>query len=59
MYDIIAINTNIRKVFCDIRLFDTNEEYIPESASLLNIANFTNDSNKITSRLLSYTRYCR
>lgn len=41
MYDIVAINTNIRKAFCDIRSFDTNEEYIPQSASLLNIANFT------------------
>lgn len=37
------INANIRKAFIDKRDFSTAEETIPESASLLNIANFTGE----------------
>lgn len=40
-YDRAAVEANIRKAFCDSRSFETKEERIPQSASLLNIANFT------------------
>ena len=40
-YDRAAVEANIRKAFCDSRSFEAKEEYIPQSASLLNIANFT------------------
>lgn len=35
------MEANIRKAFCDSRSFETKEERIPQSANLLNIANFT------------------
>lgn len=40
-YDHPAVQANVRKAFCDLRTFQTQEERIPQSASLLNIANFT------------------
>lgn len=40
-YNRAAVEANIRKAFCDSRSFETKEERIPQSASLLNIANFT------------------
>ncbi|MDD6672713.1 MAG: DEAD/DEAH box helicase family protein [Eubacteriales bacterium] len=40
-YNILKINSNIRKSFIEKRYFSTTEETIPETASLLNIANFT------------------
>ena len=40
-YDRAAVEANIRKAFCDSRSFETKEECIPQSASLLNITNFT------------------
>lgn len=40
-YDRAAVEANIRKAFCDSRSFETKEERIPQSASLLNIENFT------------------
>ena len=40
-YDHPAVQANVRKAFCDRRTFQTQEERIPQSASLLNIANFT------------------
>ena len=39
-YDRAAVETNIRKAFCDKRSYNTKEELIPEEASLLNVANF-------------------
>ena len=36
-----AVEANIRKAFCDKRGFTTHDELVPETASLLNIANFT------------------
>ena len=35
------MEANIRKTFCALRSYETREERIPQSASLLNIANFT------------------
>lgn len=40
-YDRAAVEANIRKAFCDSRSFETKEECIPQTASLLNITNFT------------------
>ncbi len=40
-YDRIAVESNIRKAFCNKAEFKTIEECIPEEAALLNIANFT------------------
>lgn len=40
-YDLPLVEANIRKAFCARRDFTTEEELIPEEASLLNIANFT------------------
>lgn len=40
-YDVSRVEANIRKAFCDLRSCETREERIPQSASLLNIANFT------------------
>lgn len=40
-YDHEVVQANVRKAFCDLRTFQTQEERIPQSASLLNIANFT------------------
>ncbi len=40
-YNRAAVEANIRKAFCDSRSFEAKEECIPQSASLLNIANFT------------------
>ena len=40
-YDRKLVEANIRKAFCDKLDFNTTEELIPESAGLLNIANFT------------------
>ena len=40
-YDRAAVEANIRKAFCDSRSFEAKEECIPQSASLLNITNFT------------------
>lgn len=40
-YNRAAVEANIRKAFCDSRSFETKEECIPQSASLLNITNFT------------------
>lgn len=40
-YNRAAVEANIRKAFCDSRSFETKEERIPQSANLLNIANFT------------------
>ncbi len=40
-YNIELVNSNIRKAFCDKRHFVTDEEEIPEQASLLNICNFS------------------
>jgi hypothetical protein len=39
-YDHATVEANIRKAFCECRTFDTKQELIPTSASLLNIANF-------------------
>lgn len=40
-YDRFTVEANIRKAFCEKCSFTTKEELIPESANLLNIANFT------------------
>lgn len=40
-YNHVLIEANIRKAFCDKCNFSTREELIPETANLLNIANFT------------------
>lgn len=40
-YDLSLVEANIRKAFCVLRSYETREEQIPQSASLLNIANFT------------------
>ncbi len=40
-YDLPRVEANIRKAFCVLRSYETREERIPQSASLLNIANFT------------------
>ena len=40
-YNRALIEANIRKAFCDKCNFSTKEELIPETANLLNIANFT------------------
>lgn len=40
-YDRTLVEANIRKAFVEKRSFRTKEEVIPEEASLLNIANFT------------------
>ena len=40
-YDLSKVEANIRKAFCTLRSYKTREEQIPQSASLLNIANFT------------------
>lgn len=40
-YNRALIDANIRKAFCDKCNFSTREELIPETANLLNIANFT------------------
>ena len=40
-YDLPRVEANIRKAFSDFRSYETREERIPQSASLLNIANFT------------------
>lgn len=40
-YDRLAVEANIRKVFCEKRTYQTRAERIPEEASLLNIANFS------------------
>ncbi|MCI8307886.1 MAG: DEAD/DEAH box helicase family protein [Lachnospiraceae bacterium] len=42
-YNRSLVESNIRKAFCDKLDFDTTEELIPESANLLNIANFTSE----------------
>lgn len=46
--NIEIMNANIRKAFSDKRDFSTEEETIPETASLLNIANFTAEVNTDT-----------
>ena len=40
-YDRPQVEANIRKAFCDRRTYKARAECIPESASLLNITNFT------------------
>lgn len=40
-YDRPATEANIRKAFCERRGYETRDEHIPETASLLNIANFS------------------
>ena len=40
-YHLLQVEANIRKTFCALRSYATQEERIPQSASLLNIANFT------------------
>ena len=40
-YHLLQVEANIRKTFCALRSYETREERIPQSASLLNIANFT------------------
>lgn len=35
------MEANIRKAFCVLRSYETREERIPQAASVLNIANFT------------------
>lgn len=40
-YDLLQVEANIHKTFCALRSYATYEERIPQSASLLNIANFT------------------
>lgn len=42
-YDLPQVEANIRKSFCTLRSYETREERIPQSASLLNIANFTQE----------------
>ena len=42
-YDRAAVESNIRKAFCDKFDFQTKEELVPEEAALLNIANFIPD----------------
>ena len=39
-YDRPTVEANIRKAFCEKRTYNSRTERIPESASLLNIANF-------------------
>lgn len=46
--NIDIMNANVRKAFSDRRDFTTEEETIPETASLLNIANFTSEVNTDT-----------
>lgn len=41
-YNLPQLEADIRKAFCDIRSYQTQQERIPQSARLLNIANFTN-----------------
>ena len=40
-YDLPQVEAKIRKAFCALRSYQTQEERIPQSAYLLNIANFT------------------
>ena len=40
-YDRALVEANIRKAFCNKRSFKSRTECVPESASLLNIANFS------------------
>lgn len=40
-YNLSKVEADIRKAFCALRSYETREERIPQSASLLNIANFT------------------
>ena len=40
-YDRFLVEANIRKAFCTKRTYNSRTEHIPESASLLNIANFS------------------
>jgi len=40
-YDRPQVEANIRKAFCEKRIYRTRTERIPEEASLLNIANFS------------------
>jgi len=40
-YDRPLVEANIRKAFCENRAYKTRSECIPETASLLNIANFS------------------
>lgn len=40
-FDRAAVEANIRRAFCAKRGFETSEEQIPRTASLLNISNFT------------------
>ena len=40
-YDRPQVEANIRKAFCEKRIYHTRIEHIPEEASLLNIANFS------------------
>jgi len=42
-YDRNAVESNIRKAFCNKEDFNTSEECIPEEANLLNITNFTTE----------------
>lgn len=42
-YNVSAVEENIRKAFYEKRDFETVEEVIPQEASLLNIANFTDE----------------
>lgn len=49
---ISIINENIRKAFCEKRSFESTEELIPESASLLKVNSFTTSVS--TTRLQDY-----
>lgn len=42
-YNSNAVESNIRKAFCNKEDFNTSEECIPEEANLLNITNFTTE----------------
>jgi len=42
-YDRNAVESNIRKAFCNKEDFNTSEECIPEEANLLNITNFKSE----------------
>ena len=42
-YDLLAVEANIRKAFCDKRSFITKEELIPQNASLLKVDHFSSE----------------
>lgn len=53
-YDQMAVRANIRKAFCEVRTFETQEETVPQESSLLNIVNFKPIIDTTPEKLKSY-----